>query len=146
MNQEDNQEKVSKRSESKGIERRDFLQGLATVPVLGVFGYALLSKIKHDKLKTTTQSQTDTAAVSDVNVALLGAGAQGQVLLNDCLKTFESMQLHVLPLENFENANALCVFHGKKYDIDFTSYIKNSYMGKHIFEINHFFDFLLPNK
>lgn len=70
--------------QSGKIERRDFLQGMATVPALAVFGAALGSKLVHEKPKKKKTAAT--AQVSDINVALLGAGAQGQVLLNACLK------------------------------------------------------------
>ena len=69
------------------IGRRDFLQGLGTVPVLGVFGYALARKISHDKKRMGVQSKTSVLAdLSDIHVALLGAGAQGDILMNACLK------------------------------------------------------------
>ena len=71
----------------KGIERRDFLQGLATVPVLGAFSIALVSKILHEKpTGLGKSSERKPENLSDINVALLGTGVQGQVLLNACLK------------------------------------------------------------
>ena len=74
-------------SKSK-LNRRDFIQGLATVPVLGAFVYALQKKISSDKPKEIVSSSIGTTgeSLSDLNVAILGAGAQGQVLLNACLK------------------------------------------------------------
>lgn len=71
-------------NKGKRMDRRDFIQGLATVPVLGVFGAALYQQASQGKTKK--QTVTSAANVSDLNVAILGAGAQGQVLLNACLK------------------------------------------------------------
>ena len=68
----------------KKMDRRDFIQGLATVPVLGVFGAALYQEAVQGKMKK--QTVTKAANVSDINVAILGAGAEGQVLLNAMLK------------------------------------------------------------
>ncbi len=72
-----------------GIERRDVLQGLTAVPVLGLFGYALNSQVGYENTqKAAQQSSTSTPAAkpSEINVALIGAGAQGEVLLNAMLK------------------------------------------------------------
>ena len=41
-------EESQKKPSGKKIERRDFLQSLATVPALGVFGYALSKQIGYD--------------------------------------------------------------------------------------------------
>ncbi|MBN2417708.1 Gfo/Idh/MocA family oxidoreductase [bacterium] len=69
------------------MDRRDFLQGMATVPVLGVFGAALAGKIITDKRSESAAVRKTTAGdISDLNIALLGAGAEGQVLMNACLK------------------------------------------------------------
>jgi len=71
------------------MDRRDILQGLSTVPVLGLFGYALNKQLGYEKAQKEAAAGP-TAAVpanlSDINVALLGAGAQGEVLLNAMLK------------------------------------------------------------
>ena len=64
---------MSSQKIQKGINRREFLRSTAT---LGA-GLALASK---------SFGQTTTPKTDDVNVALLGAGAQGQVLLTACLK------------------------------------------------------------
>jgi predicted dehydrogenase len=79
--------KESPAKESKNLNRRDFLQGLAGVPVLGAMGIALAHKISLEKKLTSNQSRRKvTGELSEINVALLGAGAQGQVLLDACLK------------------------------------------------------------
>lgn len=72
----------------KRIDRRDFLQGLAGIPVLGAFALAAL---KQESYRRTRKAQLASAAVpqgdaAEVNVALLGVGAQGDVLLNSMLK------------------------------------------------------------
>ncbi len=87
MKQDKDKTTGNESSPKKGMERRDFIQGLATVPVLGAFSVALVSKILHEKPKSSDQS-TGIASenVSDIHVALLGTGAQGQVLMNACLK------------------------------------------------------------
>ncbi|MBN2411012.1 Gfo/Idh/MocA family oxidoreductase [candidate division KSB1 bacterium] len=70
------------------LDRRDFLQGLATVPVLGVFGYALKKETDYQKAQKAAKLGTPAPAskLSELNVALLGVGAQGEVLLNAMLK------------------------------------------------------------
>jgi len=57
----------------KGINRRNFLRSTAAVGA----GLVLASK----SFGVVTSSKTD-----DLNIALLGTGAEGQVLMNDCLK------------------------------------------------------------
>ncbi|MHC4659743.1 MAG: Gfo/Idh/MocA family oxidoreductase [Planctomycetota bacterium] len=64
---------MSSQKVKKGIDRREFLRSTA---VLGA-GVALAPK----SFGRAAGSKAD-----DINVALLGAGAQGQVLLNACLK------------------------------------------------------------
>jgi predicted dehydrogenase len=72
------------------LDRRDFLQGLASVPVLGLFAYALNRQIRAvRKLKAAAAPKPKPRAggsLSDIHVALLGAGAQGDALLNAMLK------------------------------------------------------------
>lgn len=78
-------------SGSKGrgkIGRRDVLMGLSTVPALGLFGYAWQKQRQYER---AAQSQTVVAAaaqgdVQEINVGLLGAGAQGQVLTDSMLR------------------------------------------------------------
>jgi len=72
----------------KKLDRRDFLQGVATVPVLGVFGYALHKELSYQKAQKASAAAAEAPPedLPDLNVALLGAGAQGQVLMNAMLK------------------------------------------------------------
>ena len=89
MSQEkSDKKKTGEESAGKKIDRRDFIQGLATVPVLGVFGATLAGKIASDKKSASAAVPKIIPGgdVSDINIALLGAGAEGQVLLNACLK------------------------------------------------------------
>jgi len=81
---EDKKEKAT--TNSKSLNRRDFLQGLAGVPVLGAMGIALAHKKSLEKVLTSSKKKVVSGDLSEINVALLGAGAQGQVLLNACLK------------------------------------------------------------
>jgi len=76
--------------EKKGgqLDRRDFLQGVATVPVLGLFGYALARErqfVKRQK-KVALGEEKVQKDVEELNVALLGVGAQGSVLMNAMLQ------------------------------------------------------------
>ena len=78
-----------KKKESGGkLDRRDFLQGLATAPVLGVFGYALAANQHYKKVQkeTAEANMLQAADLPKTNVALIGAGAEGQVLMNAMLK------------------------------------------------------------
>ena len=70
------------------LDRRDFLQGLASIPVLGLFGYAATKQDSYVKTKKAELSSTKipTGKLSDINVALLGVGAEGDVLLTSMLK------------------------------------------------------------
>jgi predicted dehydrogenase len=73
----------------KKLDRRDVLLGLSTVPALGLFGYAWKKQHEYEqKPKEAASAKTAAASqgVSEVNVALLGAGAQGQVLLDAMLR------------------------------------------------------------
>jgi predicted dehydrogenase len=69
------------------LDRRDVLKGLSTVPALGLFGYAWYRQSEYEHAKT--QASAGPAAPADlqeINVALLGAGAQGQVLTDAMLR------------------------------------------------------------
>jgi len=70
------------------LDRRDLLQGMATVPVLGLFGYALNRQLSYQQAQKEAKVGTAAAPakLSEIHVALLGAGAQGEVLLNAMLK------------------------------------------------------------
>ncbi len=82
------QQGTSETGEKKKLDRRTVLQGLSTVPVLGLFGYALNQQIKYEKKQKEVDVTSQAAAgkLSEINVALLGVGAQGEVLLNSMLK------------------------------------------------------------
>ncbi len=71
------------------LGRRDLLLGLSTVPALGLFGYAWSRQRGYEQAQKEAAKARSTAAsgnVAEVNVALLGAGAQGQVLLDSMLR------------------------------------------------------------
>jgi predicted dehydrogenase len=71
------------------LDRRDMLLGLSTVPALGLFGHAWRKQLGYEQLQKQTAAADAAPAptdVSEINVALLGAGAQGQVLLDSMLK------------------------------------------------------------
>jgi len=73
----------------KKVDRRDVLLGLSTVPALGLFGYAWKKQYEYEQKPREAASAKAAAAsgsVSEINVALLGAGAQGQVLLDAMLR------------------------------------------------------------
>ena len=72
----------------KKIDRRDFLQGLAGVPVLGAFALAALKQESYRRSRKAQAVASGAAqgGAADLNVALLGVGAQGDVLLNSMLK------------------------------------------------------------
>jgi predicted dehydrogenase len=81
-------EASSSRKAANKLGRRDFLQGVATAPVLGFFGYAVHKERAYQKAQIAAMLGDDTTAQnpSELNVALIGAGAQGSVLLNAMLK------------------------------------------------------------
>ncbi len=71
------------------LDRRDVLLGLSTVPALGLFGHAWRKQRGYEQAQKEDASTDAPAAptdVSEINVALLGAGAQGQVLLDSMLR------------------------------------------------------------
>lgn len=69
------------------FDRRELLKGLSTVPALGLFGYAWQKQRQHQQAKVEAASPTAAAAgLQEINVALLGAGAQGQVLSDAMLR------------------------------------------------------------
>lgn len=72
----------------KKIGRRDFLQGLAGVPVLGAFALAALKQESYRRKAKAGQAAAATSgeAPAELRIALLGVGAQGSVLLNSMLK------------------------------------------------------------
>jgi predicted dehydrogenase len=82
-------EPAEKKPAGRKLDRRDVLLGLSTVPALGLFGYAWKKQYEYEQRPKEAASARTAAAsknVSEVNVALLGAGAQGQVLLDAMLR------------------------------------------------------------
>jgi len=81
------EETTSKKTANK-VDRRDFLQTLTAIPVLGLFGYALQKEIGYKKAQKAARAGAKVPAsdLSDLNVALIGAGAQGEVLMSAMLK------------------------------------------------------------
>ncbi|MBN2029982.1 Gfo/Idh/MocA family oxidoreductase [bacterium] len=79
-------ETAGKKTENK-LDRRDFLQGLATAPVLGIFGYALAKEIGYQNAQKAAYEATKEVDpnLPELNVALIGYGGQGEVLLNAML-------------------------------------------------------------
>ena len=70
------------------LDRRDVLMGLSTIPAIGLFGYAWQKQRGYEQTKAEAAAPTPAAAagLQEINVALLGAGAQGQVLTNAMLR------------------------------------------------------------
>ena len=70
------------------LGRRDLLMGLSTVPALGLFGYAWSRQQAHRSGVEAAAATAPAAAagLQEINVALLGAGAQGQVLMEAMLR------------------------------------------------------------
>ena len=70
------------------LGRRDLLMGLSTVPALGLFGYAWGRQQQYRRGREAAAAATPIAAadLQEINVALLGAGAQGQVLMEAMLR------------------------------------------------------------
>jgi len=82
------QEEPAGKQTGEGIDRRDLLQGMATVPVLGLFGYALHRQVRYEEQRKAARVGAAAAAADlpDLNVAMIGAGDQGEVLLSSMLK------------------------------------------------------------
>jgi predicted dehydrogenase len=73
----------------RGLDRRDVLRGLSTVPALGLFGYALATQKGYERKQREAAEAARPVPPKDlqeINVALLGAGAQGQVLTDAMLR------------------------------------------------------------
>lgn len=82
------QEQTAAKEPGKGIGRRDVLQGLSSLPVLGLFGYAVKKQTDYEnaRLEARRHTRAPSSKLSDINVALVGAGDQGEVLLDAMLK------------------------------------------------------------
>lgn len=88
---EDDKGKTAAKGRAAGpikLDRRDVLRGLSTVPALGLFGYAWQTQRQYQQATAATAAAGPAAAgdVQEINVALLGAGAQGQVLTDAMLR------------------------------------------------------------
>jgi predicted dehydrogenase len=70
------------------LNRRDVLIGLSTVPALGLFGYAWNRQRQYEQATREAAAPTPAAAadVQPINIALIGGGAQGQVLVDAMLR------------------------------------------------------------
>jgi predicted dehydrogenase len=70
------------------LGRRDLLMGLSTVPALGLFGYAWnrQQQYRRGSEQAAAAAPAAAAGLQEINVALLGAGAQGQVLMESMLR------------------------------------------------------------
>ncbi|MCL4813608.1 MAG: Gfo/Idh/MocA family oxidoreductase [Vicinamibacteraceae bacterium] len=69
------------------LDRREVLAGLSTVPALGLFGYAWQKQRHYQRARADAAvTPAATGDVQEINVALLGAGAQGQVLVDAMLR------------------------------------------------------------
>src|SRR5512143_2647773 len=70
------------------LNRRDVLIGLSTVPALGLFGYAWNKQRQYQQAATQAagSSQAASTDLQPINVAILGGGAQGQVLMASMLR------------------------------------------------------------
>jgi len=71
------------------LDRRDVLIGLSTVPALGLFGYAWQKQRSYERRLAQAAEDERPAPPADlqeINVALVGAGAQGQVLVDAMLR------------------------------------------------------------
>ncbi|MBN1780185.1 Gfo/Idh/MocA family oxidoreductase [bacterium] len=75
-----------KNKQNPSIDRRDFLQGLAATPVLGLFGAALIHEQSVKKKLTKAKPKVVPENLEPLNIAVIGSGAQGQVLIDAMLK------------------------------------------------------------
>jgi predicted dehydrogenase len=91
MASEDEKGKGTSKAGASGprtLDRRDVLKGLSTVPALGLFGYAWQKQHQYQQAKAEAASAAPAASadLQVINVGLLGAGAQGQVLTDAMLR------------------------------------------------------------
>ena len=72
----------------KKLDRRDVLKGLSTLPALGLFGYAWEKQRAYQQARVAEVAAAARAPadLQVINIALLGAGAQGQVLTDSMLR------------------------------------------------------------
>jgi predicted dehydrogenase len=114
----------------KKLDRRDVLLGLSTVPTLGLFGHAWNKQRQYDAAQKAAASADETPPDTDVpeiNVALLGSGAQGQVLLDSMLKIPGLRFRAVCDIwEEYNQKRAVRIL--KKYKYDVNGYIDHREM------------------
>jgi predicted dehydrogenase len=81
-------EKTPAAARPRKLDRREVLMGLSTVPALGLFGYAWQKQRRYEQARVQAATATPAASadLQVINVALLGAGAQGQVLTDAMLR------------------------------------------------------------
>ena len=74
--------------EPRKLDRRDVLKGLSTVPALGLFAYAWRTQraFQQARVEEAAAAAKAPADLQEINIALLGAGAQGQVLTDAMLR------------------------------------------------------------
>ena len=74
--------------EPRKLDRRDVLKGLSTVPTLGLFAYAWRTQraFQEARVEEVAAAAKAPADLQEINIALLGAGAQGQVLTDAMLR------------------------------------------------------------
>ena len=73
---------------ARKLDRREVLKGLSTVPALGLFGYAWKKQREYQQARAEAAAAAPVAPadLQVINIALLGAGAQGQVLTDAMLR------------------------------------------------------------
>src|SRR3990172_3821083 len=80
--------------EHKQLGRRNFLKAMATLPVLGAFGYAAREKEVHDQ---------------PVRLGIIGAGGEGRVLMEQApTKMFEFKAICDIRPDNRQKALEVC--------------------------------------
>ncbi len=83
----ENGKRVGAADGPRKLDRREVLAGLSTVPALGLFGYAWQTQRGYQRAKADAAATPPAAGdLQEINVALLGAGAQGQVLMDAMLR------------------------------------------------------------
>jgi predicted dehydrogenase len=112
------------------LDRRDLLMGLSTVPALGAFGYAWQRQRAYDQAQKEAAAEDEAPPdtdVPEVNVALLGSGAQGQVLLDAMLRIPGLRFRAVCDIwEEYNQRRAVRIL--KKYEFDVNGYVDHREM------------------
>ena len=87
-NDEKDRESAQGAVAGRTLDRRDMLLALSTVPALGLFGYAWRRQHAYEQKQKDAERPAKAVPtdLTQINVALLGAGAQGQVLLDAMLR------------------------------------------------------------